>query len=302
MKKLNNKGFAISTILFSVLVIFLVVLLTYYSTLLFNSAQNPSKKCPNNCNNPNCICPKGYEDKDRCTGEFMIGEEHFCVLYEDADTVSNGYVIALAKYNLSKYGSNIAKQSNDASDQVSISTDSELTGNTYSFYDMINIPSKVSLFNTSNLTSVDTVYNNISKNIKDYISYYRIQLVNQKPTDIGDITIRLLNIDDLMYEKNFDCVDKNGKKIQNYKSNNIKLDTIFQCTTTTNNEWLFSSNYWTGVSNVEIDDDNNKKIALFTISNGKTIDKKTLNDSTRENGVRPVIEITKSDYKKLPKF
>ena len=100
MKRLNNKGFAISTILFSVLIVFLSVLAVSYATL----ASNPDKKdekCPEGCNNDKCICPKPPEEsigcdsfRDfSCPNEFSIGTEKFCLLYTENNTA-----VALAKY------------------------------------------------------------------------------------------------------------------------------------------------------------------------------------------------------------
>ena len=97
MKKLNNKGFAISTILFSVLMIFISVSIITISTIASNPDKNPGIKCPNGCNNDNCVCPPTPNEvlTERCPNEFKIGTEHFCPLY-----IGNDYIVALAKYNL----------------------------------------------------------------------------------------------------------------------------------------------------------------------------------------------------------
>ena len=96
---LNNKGFAISTILFSVLIVFLSVLAVSYATL----ASNPDKKdekCPEGCNNDKCICPKPPEEsigcdsfRDfSCPNEFSIGTEKFCLLYTNLQAIYKRYL------------------------------------------------------------------------------------------------------------------------------------------------------------------------------------------------------------------
>ena len=94
MKKLNNQGFAISTILFSILILGSLVFGVLYSTL------SSSKSCPNGCCEPPCVIPEKEEIsmcdsfKDfSCPGEFTIGTEKFCLLY-----IQNNTAVALAKY------------------------------------------------------------------------------------------------------------------------------------------------------------------------------------------------------------
>lgn len=99
MKRLNNRGFAISTILFSILILGTLVFGILYSTTI------TTKECKNGCCEPPCVLPEENTCSDfqdfSCPGEFTIGTEHFCVLktYENSDTsINDKVVVALAKY------------------------------------------------------------------------------------------------------------------------------------------------------------------------------------------------------------
>lgn len=119
MKKLNNKGFAISTILFSILILGTLVFATLYATV---PLAVPEPKIDDPIPTTDDCLP--FIDFT-CPGEFAIGTEHFCPLktYNGSDTITSNssdpnvrnqnVVVALAKYyvnanpdlnNISPYG------------------------------------------------------------------------------------------------------------------------------------------------------------------------------------------------------
>ncbi len=298
MKKLNNKGFAISTILFSVLVIFVSVLILSYSVLMANPDKKPSDECPNGCNNPNCICPEKYEEK--CSNEFIIGSEHFCTLYSD-----NTNVVALAKYNLNlgrnkssdtEEGLQSEKTKNHIVGYVPVMNDAYVNNGNYGFYNLINKQSNISKYNSINLPNIDTIKSGTANQLRAYLDNYELKL---KSLGIASINVRLLNINDLSDENNFkNCVDVYGKKIVDYNSQIDDHDNnSFSCVTDSSTNWLFWTNYWSGIVNKST----SPILYAIKISKSGSFEKALGGTTDDVAGIRPVIEISKSDFDRLPK-
>lgn len=311
MKKLNNKGFAISTILFSVLMIFISVSIITISTIASNPDKNPGIKCPNGCNNDNCVCPPTPNKvlTERCPNEFKIGTEHFCPLY-----IGNDYIVALAKYNLNvgdnkdaetEEGLQSAKTTEGSYGTVSALTLNELS-TSYGNYDLnkIGVQSNVSKYKTTTLTNINTISANISKPLTDIIDNYSTKLnsINSTlTTKVSKIDVRLLNIDDLNDEDNFyNCIDGYNKKIIDYNNNQGYGVNSFNCKRQNaegeDRSFLYWTQYWTGVTHKGGDN----FLGTYIVS-GDGFAKDFSGTSSDINGVRPVIEIPRSDFDKLPK-
>lgn len=320
MKKLNNNGFAISTILFSVLIIFISVLAVSYATIVSNPDKKKNK-CPDGCNNDNCICPKEYEQKseEKCSNEFIIGTEHFCVLSFEKNSSNKEYAVALAKYGL-----NLGCKSGDAECSHSrfISGEPEglqskktfeerakgtvaalnqlnVSSTEYGFYDMINVPSKVTRYNQTTLRNIDELVNGITTDLRKYVNNYKTKLSSINTANnlgITEINVRLLNLDDLNNTNNFSCKDPFNKKIIEYNNNYAYGDNTWNCVVSSDKEWLYWGTYYTGVANKG----GQEPLYVITIS-GSSIAKDATGTSDDINVIRPVIEIPKSDFDKLPK-
>lgn len=313
MKKLNNKGFAISTILFSILILGTLVFGALYSTMIYNSTEKATENCPNDC--PKCVCPTPPEEEveDRCTDEFVIGTEHFCVLYKDSTNV-----VALAKYNLNlgckagdpgcdyprfisdePEGLQSKKANGVGKGTVAAINRLEVSSTQYGYYDMINIPSNVAEYNHTTLSNIDTLYNGIANPLRGYVNGYKTKLQNIITTNnlgITNLKVRLLNIDELNDDVNFSCVDVNNKKIIYYNDGQSHDNNRWDCIENSNNKWLFSTSYWTAVAHKGGQD----PIYLLTID-GSSITKDATGTSDDTNGVRPVIEISRSDFNRMQK-
>ena len=164
MKRLNNRGFAISTIFFSILILGTLVFATLYSTMI------TTKECKNDCCDPPCTfpeentCPK-FKDFS-CPNEFTIGSEHFCVLktYDSSNTsINDKVVVAIAKYyinanpdlnNISPYGLQY-KYAICENMHTSFIESSKLDGVPRAFYSIIDDNSK---YNTKIKDSTFTVH------------------------------------------------------------------------------------------------------------------------------------------------
>ena len=317
MFKLNNKGFAISTILFSILILGTLVFGTLYTTTI------STKDCKNNCCEPPCNIPKKEKvNEDPCTGEFMIGSEHFCVLKSTSSKVT-----ALAKYNLNlgckegdegcsyprfiageAEGMQTPKTKNlDSNGTVAALSDSDITtgSNKYGYYKIINSDT-TELQHLDNLTGSGN--NSRTVKINKYVNDYKEKLKNISNTNnlgiSNEIVVRLLNYEDLTDTNNFNCKDGYNKSFSyysnidniNYSNNNSYGNNMWHCSTNNSNKWLFWTNYWTGVVNYSA------QVPLYNITiNGDYINKDSSGENDDINGVRPVIEITKNAYDRMPK-
>lgn len=302
MRKLNNKGFAISTILFSILIIFVSVLIVSYSTLASNPDRKPAEQCPNGCENTNCICPDKYEEK--CPNEFIIGTEHFCPL-----SIGSNYVVALAKYNLN-LGDNIddnttvglqtKKTKEFMVGYVPSITDTTVSGKNYGYYNLLTTTSKVSKYNATTLRNVDELGSNIASPIRGYVNDYKNKLISINSSynlGITDINVRILNIDDISDESNFNnCKDPHGKRVIDYNNTGDHDQNGYTCSVSEDKKWIFWTESWLGIV------DKSKAERLYTLYiNGDGFSKSFGGHYTDIAGVRPVIEITRNDYNKLPK-
>ena len=316
MIKLNNKGFAISTILFSILILGTLVFGTLYATTI------STKECKNGCCEPPCQIPKKEKvNEDPCNGEFLIGSEHFCVLKS-----TNTKVTALAKYNLNlgckagdtgcdyprfitgeAEGLQTAKTKNLGSNATVASlSEAEVNGgNKYGNYKIINSDT-TALQHLDNLTGSGN--NSRTVAINKYVNDYKAKLKSISDSNnlgIGnDIVVRLLNYDELIDTSIFNCKDVAGKTFSyygnidnvNYTNNNSYGNNRWDCVQNDSNKWLFWTNYWTGIVNY------GGQIPLYSITiNGNSINKDSSGDADDINGVRPVIEITKNAYDRMPK-
>lgn len=305
MKRLNNKGFAISTILFSILILGTLVFGTLYSTMISNSPEKATENCPSNC--PKCVCPAPPEEEsdDKCTDEFIIGTEHFCVLFKD-----NTNVVALAKYNLN-IGSHFITdeqeglQSKNANEiekgTVKATTDVQSESTMYGYYKMLDIQSNVSKYNnvTKDLPNINLLISSSSVLLTGYVDEYDTKLrdiISTNNLGISNLKVRLLNIDDLNDSNNFSCSDVDNKTILYYNDNNSHDNNTWQCVETPNNKWLFSTSYWTAVAHK-----GGQNIIYILAINGTTIYKDDLGTSDDMYGVRPVIEISRSDFNRMRK-
>lgn len=303
MKRLNNKGFAISTILFSILLIFVSVLIVTYSVIATNPDKKAGAQCPNGCENTNCVCPEKQEEK--CANEFIVGTEHFCVLYQDSTNV-----VALAKYNLN-LGRN--KVENEPEGLQSKKTKEfgvgsvaslnliEISSNQYGYYDMLNIQSNVAKYNQTRLKDINNLHNGMSKPLIDYVNGYKnklLEIINTNHLGINssNLKVRLLNIDDISDTNNFSCLDVHGKTILYYNDGVSHDNNTWKCTENYNNRWLFWTNYWTAVAH------KGGQNLVYTLSiMGSEISKEASGTTDDSYGVRPVIEISKSEFDNLPK-
>ena len=238
MKRLNNKGFAISTILFSILILGTLVFGTLYATTISNNT------CQNGCCEPPCEIPEKEEVntctifKDfTCPGEFTIGSEHFCVLntYSNRDTsINDKVVVALAKYfvngnqsknDISPYGLQYKYAICEGMYSTSITKDRLNIDKGY--YSILNNNSKLNThINNPKEFNARPIWNaSIGNEVKKYdydlpklsskislesnplndlsILYY--DKLKQMNNQLSSLSVRLINLRDLDDENKFPC-------------------------------------------------------------------------------------------------
>ena len=276
MKRLNNKGFAISTILFSVLVLGTLVFAILYSTILSN------KVCFKDCCEQPCKLPEKEEIntcstfKDfSCTNEFKIGTEHFCVIkiYDGSSTTTgNKVVVALAKYfvntdntktDIAPYGLQYKYAICEGMHTDSITITQLSNSATMGYYSLLNNDAKINTkikqsnftvhpinsdgttgsnksysFYLPKLSTITTVqYNPINTYIIDY--YNKLKQIN---SSLSSLSVRLANIRDINNEDQFPCYsNRNGvnAKVKDDVDGN-HTETEFTCNINVNYKWLYT--------------------------------------------------------------
>lgn len=332
MKRLNNKGFAISTILFSILILGTLVFATLYSTAI------TSKSCPNGCCEPPCSFPEENTCSDfqdfSCPGEFAIGSEHFCPLktYNNSDTTTSGkVVVALAKYyvNANSESSTYGLQYKYAicENMNAKYTDSTTLNVSHGYYQVLNNDSK---FNTKinkpvtfdarplwsdrppgnyvtynyDLESIGSKVTVPNESINSLASLYYDKL---KSINNNILAVRMLNLRDLDDFEKFPCYsDRQG--INAKVRDDIDGDHgngYFDCQISDSYHWVYSPTAYNGyvgyyyTNIMQVDALKNAEVFVVGSTHGIHRDSHSGTDFYDKYYFRPVIEIPESLYNTL---